>query len=132
MATNNTNANVNNHEITNRFAAMLAEKHSLSRLCVNRTKLETADLIGEVLTIEDCDIAKDVLIDGEITTFSVYTFKEYPGQFLYGGTKLTAIAPDLIEIAKNENKPIARLEVQIMLKSVKTKGNNAFTDVQFI
>ena len=118
--------------IKNKFSAMLAEKHSLSRLCVNREKLETSDLIGEVLTIEDCDIAKDVMIDGEITTFSIYTFKEYPGKFLYGGTKLTAIAPDLMQIASDVGKRIDQLEVQIVLKSVKTKGNNSFTDVQFI
>lgn len=118
--------------IQNKYAAMLAEKHSLSRLCVNREKLETIDLIGEVLTIEDCDIAKDVMIDGELTTFSIYTFREYPGKFLYGGTKLTAIAPDLIKIAEDGGKRIDQLEVQIMLKSVKTKGNNSFTDVQFI
>lgn len=118
--------------IKNKYGAMLAEKHSISRLCVNREKLETSELIGEVLTIEDCDVASDVLIDGELTTFSVYTFREYPGKFLYGGSKLTAIAPDLQTISNNENKPISELGVQVILKSVKTKGNNSFTDVQFV
>lgn len=118
--------------INNKYGAMLAKKHSLSRLCVNREKLETADLIGEVLTIEDCDIASDVLIDGELTTFSIYTFKEYPGKFLYGGTKLTAIAPDIIEISKNEKKAIADLGIQIMLKGIRVKSGNNFTDVIFI
>ena len=119
-------------EIMNKYGKMLAEKHSLSRLCVGREKLETDDVIGQVLTIEDADIAQDVTIGGELKTFSVYTFKEYPGQFMYGGLKLTQIAPDLIEIADNENKSIADLDIQIMLKAVRTKSNNDFIDVAFL
>lgn len=126
MATTNTNT------ITNKYGAMLAEKHSLSRLCVNREKLETSDLIGEVITIEDCDLAKDVKIDGDITTFSIYTFKEYPGKFLYGGAKLTEIAPDIIDIAAREKKTIAELGIKIILKSVRVKSGNTFTDVMFV
>lgn len=125
------NAIVNN-TITNRYALELAEKHSISRLCVGREKLETTDIVGEVLTIEDADLAADVMIDGELTTFSVYTFKEYPGKFMYGGMKLTNIAPDLIDIAKREKKTIADLGIQIILKSVRAKNGNSFTDVQFI
>lgn len=121
-----------NGTIKNKYGQLLAEKHSLSRLCVNREKLETDDVIGEVLTIEDCDLAQDVTIGGELKTFSVYTFREYPGKFMYGGLKLTQICPDLIEIANNENKAIADLEVQIVLKAVRTKSNNDFVDVQFI
>lgn len=121
-----------NTTITNRYALELAEKHSISRLCVGREKLETTDVIGEVLTIEDADLAADVMIDGELTTFSVYTFKEYPGKFMYGGMKLTNIAPDLIDIAKREKKTIADLGIQILLKSVRAKSGNSFTDVQFI
>lgn len=118
--------------IKNKFAQMLAEKHSLSRLCVGREKGEADDIIGELLTIEDADVAKDVMIDGEITTFSVYTFKEEPGKYFYGGQKLTEIAPDLIEIANNEKVAIADLNVQIMLKSIRTKSGNSFTDVIFM
>lgn len=121
-----------NTTITNRYALELAEKHSISRLCVGREKLETTDVIGEILTIEDADLAADVMIDGELTTFSVYTFKEYPGKFMYGGMKLTNIAPDLIDIAKREKKTIADLGIQILLKSVRAKSGNSFTDVQFI
>lgn len=120
------------NSIKNIFAQELAEKHSLSRLCVGRDKLEGRDHSGELLTIEDCDIASNVVIDGEVTTFSVYTFKEYPDQFMYGGTKLTAIAPDLISIAQREKKSIAELDIQIILKEVRTKGGNNFTDVQFV
>ena len=125
-------ANTSIPTTTNVFAQELAEKHSLSRLCVGRTKMDVADHLGEVLTIEDCDIAKDVVIDGETTTFSVYSFKEYPGEFMYGGTKLTAIAPDLINIAKRERKDIAELDIKIMLKSVMTKNKQNFTDVIFM
>ena len=123
---------VTTNVITNRYALELAEKHSISRLCVGREKLETTDVVGEVLTIEDADLASDVMIDGELTTFSVYTFKEYPGKFMYGGLKLTNIAPDLIEIAKREKKTVADLGIQIILKSVRAKNGNSFTDVQFI
>ena len=121
-----------NNTIKNKFAQMLAEKHSLSRLCVGREKGEADDILGMVLTIEDADVAKDVMIDGEITTFSVYTFKEMEGKYFYGGQKLTEIAPDLIDIAKNEGKSIAELGVQIMLKGVRTKSGNNFTDVIFM
>lgn len=130
MSTKNTTTT--NGTIKNKYGQLLAEKHSLSRLCVNREKLETDDVIGEVLTIEDCDLAQDVTIGGELKTFSVYTFREYPGKFMYGGLKLTQICPDLLEIANNENKTIADLEVQIVLKAVRTKSNNDFVDVQFI
>lgn len=128
MATKEKNTNV----ITNKYALELAEKHSISRLCVGREKLETSDVVGEALTIEDADVAADVMIDGELTTFSVYTFKEYPGKFMYGGMKLTNIAPDLIDIAKREKKTIADLDIQIILKSVRAKNGNTFTDVQFV
>lgn len=130
MATKEISNNTN--VITNRYALELAEKHSISRLCVGREKLETTDIVGEVLTIEDADLAADVMIDGELTTFSVYTFKEYPGKFMYGGMKLTNIAPDLIDIAKREKKTIADLDIQIILKSVRAKNGNTFTDVQFV
>ena len=120
------------NNIKNIFAQELAEKHSLSRLCVGRDKMEVRDHLGEVLTISDCDIASNVVIDGEVTTFSVYTFVEYPGQFMYGGTKLTNIAPDIISIAQREKKTIESLGIQIMLKDVRTKGGNSFTDVQFM
>lgn len=130
MATKEMNTATN--VITNRYALELAEKHSISRLCVGREKLETTDIVGEVLTIEDADLAADVMIDGELTTFSVYTFKEYPGKFMYGGMKLTNIAPDLIDIAKREKKTIADLGIQIILKSVRAKNGNTFTDVQFV
>lgn len=116
----------------NKYAQKLAEKHSLSRLCVGREKMETDDIIGELLTIEDCDLAQDVTIGGELKTFSVYTFKEYPDKFIYGGLKLTQIAPDVLEIAANENKTVAELNVQIMLKAVRTKSGNDFVDVEFI
>lgn len=126
------NTTVNTTNITNKFGRMLAEKHSLSRLCVNREKLETDDVIGEQLTIEDCDLAQDVTIGGELKTFSVYTFREYPGRFMYGGLKLTQICPDILEIAEQENSSVADLGIQIILKAVRTKSNNDFIDVQFI
>lgn len=132
MTAKEMNTNVITNVITNRYALELAEKHSISRLCVGREKLETTDVVGEVLTIEDADLAADVMIDGELTTFSVYTFKEYPGKFMYGGMKLTNIAPDLIDIAKREKKTIADLDVQIILKTVRAKNGNTFTDVQFV
>jgi hypothetical protein len=118
--------------IKNKYGQLLAEKHSLSRLCVGREKIETDDVIGEVLTIEDADLAQDVTIGGELKTFSVYTFREYPGKFMYGGLKLTQICPDLLTLAENDNITIADMGIQIMLKAVRTKSNNDFIDVVFI
>ena len=116
----------------NKYAKLLAEKHSISRLCVDREKLETRDILGVELTIQDCDVAKDVVIDGETTTFSVYTFKEFPDKYVYGGVKLTAIAEDIIKISEADRISIEKMEIKIMLKSVRTKGGNDFTDVMFI
>lgn len=116
----------------NKYSKMLAEQHSLSRLCVDREKIETDDILGVVLTIEDCDVAEDVKIQDEQTTFSVFTFKEFPGKFVYGGLKLTEIAKDIIKISENDRIAIDKMEIQIMLKRVRTKGGNDFTDVQFV
>lgn len=118
--------------IKNKYGKMLAERHSLSRLCVGREKLEVDEILGQTLTIEDCDLAEDVTIGGESKTFSVYTFSEHPGRFVYGGLKLTQIAPDLITIAEEEGKSIEALKVQIQLKAIRTKSGNDFVDVEFI
>lgn len=118
--------------IKNKYGKMLAERHSLSRLCVGREKLEVDEILGQTLTIEDCDLAEDVTIGGESKTFSVYTFAEHPGRFVYGGLKLTQIAPDIITIAEEEGKSIEALKVQIQLKAVRTKSGNDFVDVEFI
>lgn len=116
----------------NKYSKMLAENHSLSRLCVGREKLETKDIIGEELTILDCDVAADVNIGGETTTFSVYVFKEYPDKFVYGGLKLTDVAGDILTIAQQDNISVEKMDIHIILKSVRTKSNNDFTDVMFI
>lgn len=116
----------------NQYSKLLAEQHSLSRLCVDREKMETSDILGVELIIEDCDVAEDVTIAGETTTFSVYTFKEFPGKFVYGGQKLTDIAKDIIKISQKDNISIDKMDIHIMLKSVRTKSNNDFTDVLFI
>jgi len=119
-------------KIQNKFSLRLAEKHSLSRLCVGREKGETDDIVGIKLTIEDVDIAQDVIIKDEMTTFSVYTFKELPGRYYYGGKKLTEMAPDIITMAEEENCSILDLNIQIMLKSIRVKNGNTFTDVIFL
>ena len=116
----------------NKYSKLLAEQHSLSRLCVDREKIETSELIGEELTIQDCDVAEDVTVNGQITTFSVYTFKEYPGKYMYGGLKLTDIAKDILKISENDNISVEKMDIHIILKSIKTKGGNDFTDVMFL
>ncbi|MBR5786919.1 MAG: hypothetical protein IKY41_09520 [Clostridia bacterium] len=116
----------------NKYSKLLAENHSLSRLCVDREKLDCKDILGEELTIEDCDVAEDVTIAGEVTTFSVYTFKEYPGKYVYGGLKLTDIAKDILKIAESDKISIDKMDIHIMLKAVETKNRNSFTDVLFL
>lgn len=116
----------------NKYSKMLAEKNSISRLCVDREKLETKDILGEELTILDCDIAEDVTVAGEQTTFSVYVFKEYPNNYVYGGLKLTNIAKDIVQIAEAEEIPVEKMDIKIMLKSIRLKNNNDFTDVIFM
>ena len=116
----------------NKYSKLLAENHSLSRLCVDREKLETSEILGTELVIQDCDYVSDVTIGGQQTTFSVYVFKEFPDRYVYGGMKLTDIAQDIISMAEKDNVSIADMDIHIMLKSVRTKGNNDFTDVLFI
>ncbi len=116
----------------NKYSKLLAEQHSLSRLCVDREKISTEEVLGIELTIEDVDVAKDVIIDGEPTTFSVYTFKELPGKYVYGGMKLTAVAESLMEISEKDRISVEKMDVHIMLKQVQLKNKNTFTDVQFL
>ena len=116
----------------NKYSKLLAENHSLSRLCVDREKIETKDVLGEQLTIMDCDYVENVIIEGEETTFSVYVFKEYPDKYLYGGLKLTAIAKDILSIAENDKISVDKMDIQIMLVSTETRSRNSFTDVKFL
>ncbi len=116
----------------NKYSKLLAEQHSLSRLCVDREKLATDEILGIELTIQDVDVAKDVIIDGEATTFSVYVFKEFPDKYVYGGMKLTAVAESLMEISAKDRISVDKMDVHIMLKQVQLKNKNTFTDVQFL
>lgn len=116
----------------NKYSKLLAEKNSISRLCVDREKMETKDILGEELTILDCDVAEDVTVAGEQTTFSIYVFKEYPDKYVYGGLKLTNIAKDIVQIAENEKISVEKMDIHVMLKSIRLKNNNDFTDVVFM
>jgi len=116
----------------NKYGKLLAEQHALSRLCVDREKLPTEDILGVELTVADVDVAENVMIDGEPTTFSIYVFKEFPDKYVYGGMKLTAVAKSIMEIAAKDRIDVEKMDIKIMLKQVQLKNHNTFTDVMFI
>ncbi len=67
------------------FRSIAEESMTLSRLHNGREKLETSDVVGKPLTIEEFDTA--VSNDGKV--FAVFTFKEMPKKYYNGGLILT-------------------------------------------
>lgn len=117
----------------NKFTAMLAERHSLSRVCAGREKKEVDEILDTPLTILDCSMTVENLeIDGIPTEFACVVFAEYPDYYFCAGTKLTAICRDIISLADANNISIQEMDIRIKLHKVKTKGNNTFTDVLFL
>lgn len=119
--------------MANKFSALLASKHSLSRVCAGRKKMAIDDILDTPLTIFDVDMTREgLVIDGEPTEFGVYVFAEYPDFYVCGGQKLTDIARDILLITQRENLDISALDLKIKLTKITTRSGNDFVDVEFI
>lgn len=116
----------------NKFAQAAQEALSLSRIMEGREKLETEEILGQELTVDEFDI---VTLDGK--NFGVCHFAEYPNHYYNGGailTKLFASWASLysgdIEAASNGLKKEGG--VRIMLSAAKTKKGNNLTAVSLL
>lgn len=65
----------------------LSKKYNLKEM----KKLETSDLVGQEVTIEDGEIVGS---DGK--EFCIVTFKEYPGAYYFGGMVLTDLVRSIL------------------------------------
>ena len=121
-----------NTKKTSKFAQAAENAMILSRLMKGRNKLETEDIIGEELTIDEFDV---VVLDGK--NFGVCHFIEKPDSYYNAGTVLTKIFMEWadmyghdIEAASND---LAREGgVRIRLTPTKTRKGNNLTNVSIM
>lgn len=114
------------------FNEQAAQSIQLSELHNNREKLDSNDIVGRELTIEDFDLAE---MDDD-TSFAVFHFKEYPNHYYNGGLVLTKMVNRWVEAygsiadARDDYKNSTDDElVKIRLTATRAKksNNNLFT-----
>ena len=88
----------------------------------NREKSE--QIMDEVVTITDMDI-----LTGDKGNYAVYTLKEYPKNYFFGGKSLTLIAEEVKADSELMNE-LHTVGLRVSLKKVKTKKGNDFTQVE--
>jgi len=91
----------------------------------NRTKGEQEDLIGEIVTIEDYDFMK-----GENGAYVVFTVKEYPEQFFFGGSVLTEQLQK-VEEAEMHDQVISEGLPMLLTKKQSKETKRNYTAVKF-
>lgn len=115
-----------------------------SPLYEGRKQLETEEIIGEVLTIDEFSKAF-ITEDGMIKEYGVLTFKEQPGYFYNTGLSFSNIIDawiagfgdesvdiyDRIEMS-NEAYRESGDEIRVKFSETKTKGGNNFTKVEIL
>lgn len=113
----------------NKFMQAAQQALTLSRVMEGREKLETEDILGKELTIDEFDI---VTLDGK--SFGVCHFVEYPEKYYNGGAILTKLFTSWanlysgdIEAASNGLKKDGGVKIQ--LAAAKTKKGNNLTSV---
>lgn len=121
-----------NKKKISKFAQAAENATTLSRVMNGRNKLETEDIIGEELTIDEFDI---VVLDGK--TFGVCHFIEKPDSYYNAGTVLTKIFMEWadmyghdVEAASNDLGKEGG--VHIRLTATKTKKGNNLTNVSIL
>lgn len=78
------------------FRIIAQESITASELMNDREKLETADVVGKKLTIEDFDTVDYTDTEGKATHYAVLTFVEAPKKFYCGGLILTKMLDRVI------------------------------------
>ena len=96
---------------------------TFSDLMDNRQKIDTADLVGQELTIRDFDMVND----NKGKPFIIYIMDEYENSFAFGGQVITNMFAELIQQYGLED---VREEVQenglkVKLSTVQSKSKNA-------
>lgn len=110
------------------FRAIAQESLAISELHNGREKLDTDEIKGKKLTIEDFDLAG--LDDG--TVFAVFTFADKPGFFYNGGLVLTKMVREWVRVcgsidAARENYRESKDKVSIKLSVGHPKGDKQKT-----
>ena len=123
-----------------RFKAIASRSLSASVLMENREKVDTSDVVGKNLTIEDFDIVEYVDGEGKNVHYAVVIFAEMPDKYYQGGYVLTRMIDDIVEdfdegleFARDAYADTTDAEkIQIRLEESKTKGGKNLTKVEVI
>lgn len=106
---------------------------ALSELMEGREKIDTAEILGKVLTIADCDVVDYDGEDGHCH-YAIINVAEYPNSFIMGGKALTEIAEMIIDASEGEDIKTfcANNVVQFKAELIKTKKKLNFVKVDII
>ena len=122
-----------------RFKAIASRSLSASVLMENREKVDTSDVVGKNLTIEDFDIVEYVDGEGKNVHYAVVIFAEMPDKYYQGGYVLTRMIDDivedfdnLLEEAREQYSVASNDRICIRLTESKTKGGKNLTKVEVI
>ena len=96
---------------------------TFSDLMANRQKIDTADIVGEELTIRDFDMVND----NKGKPFIIYIMDEYENSFAFGGQVLTNMFAELIQQYGLEDvrKEVQENGLKVRLSTVQSKAKNA-------
>lgn len=105
----------------------------ISYLMEGKEKLETKDVIGEVLTIDDYDI----IGRSSEQPYAIIVFREYPDSFLFAGMVLTSLLLDLEADVEADNltlhDELQKEKFQIKLTNKRAKNSHrTYTDVEVL
>lgn len=128
----------------NKFAQVAQQETLLSPIMVGKTKLETADVINKDLTVIAFDFAPkftregDPMYDenGEVDTFAVVVFAEYPDSYYCVGTVFTNVCKAWMAGYETAGEASDDLRseggVRVCFKEGKTKKGNNLVNVEIL
>ncbi len=124
--------------VESRFRSIASKSLSASELMENREKVDTPDVVGKNLTIEDFDLV-DYDGDGKHVHYAVVVFAEMPDKYYQGGYVLTRMIDDivedfdnLLEEAREQYAVAGNDRICIRLTESKTKGGKNLTKVEVV
>lgn len=115
---------------------MLKSMEIMSPLMENKIRVETAEVADKPVTIVGVDF-----VDGNNGEFSIILLKEYPDNFLFGGSVVTDRLKKLsnslggvdelnMAIDKEGGIPVVFVSVKAKVKSSKNGMYNTYTDMK--
>lgn len=126
------------------FKKIAQENTLLSPIMAGKEKMDTEDVIDKDLTIIGFDFAPkfdqngDVVVDsnGEVETFGVVTFAEYPDRYYCVGTVFTKVChawASPFQSAEEASTALANEGgVKVRFSAGKTKKGNNLTTVEIL